>query len=441
MSPICDGSSCLSILTLHNITMPEKDHSHAIAKILRVDKDVLLNIETKLGARTGKKNILDKIAEENELIVLDRLKALNLESTASAKDIYGGLIEKIKGDDMKLFSGLGKPLATNPEDWKKVLAIAMRLVNPQKGLFMKLEKAKEFLINKPPQNVMKALGYSDVRTMLEKEDIFEVYSALRFIEGSEWLNTVFFNQYKELTPADFEYREITVRALPKRWQELAETYVRKKYHNISHLKELGVLFVIPLAINVPGETIRNFSLILHYLYEIPFYAKLFERFAKEETLFSERFISLLRGDVVDARLPEEESKVNWLVVQRYLAKDDEYDWRLFEPRVNPEARHWTKAEDAVIRAGDMLDGFSVDLEFWRGLNWVGKYFKDESGVDTLASFNLVDTAMSLVMQKSQIKYLYHHQEALWNKIFIEYFGVEELERLTEENIVKGWFRT
>lgn len=421
--------------------MAQKEHLHYIAKILRVDKDILLNLEDKLEKLTGKKDVIDNIAKENELTVLDRLGKINLDCDMCSGDIYKGLIEKIKNDDAKLFLGLGKPLATNPEDWKKVLAVAMKLANPSRGFFMKLEKAREFLINKPPQKVMKALGYSDVHKMLENEDVFEVYSALRFIEGSEWLNTVFFNQYRELKSDDFEYREITVRALPKRWQELAEEYVRKKYHNISHLKELGVLFVIPLAINVPGETIRNFSLILHYLYEIPFYSGLFEKFAKEGVLFSERFISLLRGDVLDSRLPEEHGKINWLVVQRYLAKDDEYDWRLFEPRLNPEARHWTKAEDAVIRAGEMLDGFSADLEFWRGLNWVGKYFKDESGVDTLVSFNLVDTAMSLVMEKTEIKYLYHHQESLWNKIFIEYFGVERLDQAINDNIISGFLKT
>lgn len=421
--------------------MAKEDHIHYLAKILRTDKDVLSGIEEKLGALTGRRGVIDKIAEENELLILDRVGKIKLTCDDCSGDIYKGLIEKIKIDDMKLFSALQKPLATNPEDWKKVLAIAEKAASPPKGFFLKLEKAREFLANKPPENVMRVLGYSDVQSMLANEDIYEVYSALRFIEGSEWLNTVFFKQYEALTPDDFEYRDITLRALPKKWQELAETYVRKKYHNISHLKELGVLFVIPLAINVPGETIRNYSLILHYLYEIPFYARLFEKFAKEKDGFAEKFVSLLRGDVYDKRLPGEPEKVNWLVVQRYLAKDDEYDWRLFEPRVNPEARHWTRAEDAVIRTGDMLNGFSADLEFWRGLNWIGRYFKDESGVDTLVSFNLVDTAMSLVMEKTQVKYLYHHQEALWNKIFIEYFGVEELERQTEENIVRGWFRT
>jgi hypothetical protein len=115
-----------------------------------------------------------------------------------------------------------------------------------------------------------------------------------------------------------------------------------------------------------------------------------------------------------------------------LAKDDENDHRLFLPHVNPEAFHWDKAEDSLAK----IEG----LDFWKDLDWVGDFFKIETGGEVLVSFNLVDTVMSLVMEKEMIKYLYHHQEALWNKIFVSYFGQEKMEQLIKENIIKGWFR-
>jgi len=70
---------------------------------------------------------------------------------------------------------------------------------------------------------------------------------------------------------------------------------------------------------------------------------------------------------------------------------------------------------------------------------VGDYFKDEIGEEVLVSFNLVDTVMSLVKEKEMIKYLYHHQEALWNKIFSEYFNQKKLEKFAQENLLKGYF--
>ena len=221
---------------------------------------------------------------------------------------------------------------------------------------------------------------------------------------------------------------------------LARDFIKKKYHNVSHLKELGVIFVIPLALDIAGETMRNFSLILHYFNEIPFYSSLFEKFAASANgNFAQNLISLLRGDVFDRKLPDFKNKIRWLVIQRYLAKDDENDWRLFAPHINPEALHWQRAERLLSKAGKDFDGLSADLIFWQNLGWVGDYFKDDVGIDVLASFNLVDTAMSLVQEKELIKYLYHHQESLWNKIFTEYFGEEKMEEIMKENIIKGWF--
>ncbi|MCK9497664.1 MAG: hypothetical protein M0Q27_02495, partial [Candidatus Colwellbacteria bacterium] len=140
---------------------------------------------------------------------------------------------------------------------------------------------------------------------------------------------------------------------------------------------------------------------------------------------------LLRGDTIDTRL-EKGEKARWMVVARYFAKDDEYDWRLFEPHINPEALHWENAER-------MLEKLPIDLSFWKDLNWVGDNFKTSSGVDIIVSFNLVDTVMSLVKSKEMIKYLYHYQEALWNKIFSEYAGEKKLEEMMKGHILDGWF--
>ena len=112
-------------------------------------------------------------------------------------------------------------------------------------------------------------------------------------------------------------------------------------------------------------------------------------------------------------------------MQRYLAKDDQNDFRLLEPHVNPEAEHWYKAE------GD-LKNFGQGFEIWQNLDFVGDYIGD-----TLVSFDLIDLVMSLV-KKGEVKYLYHQQEALWNKLFIEYLGRDRMNQLIEDNIIGGF---
>lgn len=414
-------------------------HSYEkIAKILRTDKDNIKNIEEKLEAVTGKKNVMFKIVEENKAIIDSRLVLLNASSDFSAKEIYEALIKKMEADNEAVHKFLGEPRATSSKDWEKVLETTKEIIKAPKGFFLKKEKALEFLKNKPPIKVIRALGYRDVGELIQNEDFFEIFSSLRFIEGAQWLNSEFLPQYKDLKPSDFEEREITTVAISEKWAGLAQTFIQKKHHNISHLKELGTIYVIPVALNISGETLRNFSLILHYFNEVAFYSSLFKEFSKDERTFADNLISLLRGDVIDSRLPVSD-KSQWMVVQRYLAKEDENDWRLFEPHINPEALHWEKAERMLLLISRELKGFASDLSFWHDLNWVGDYFKTDSGIDVLVSFNLVDAAMDLVKQKEMTKYLYHHQESLWNKIFIEYFGEEKMEEIMRQNIIKGYF--
>ncbi len=126
--------------------------------------------------------------------------------------------------------------------------------------------------------------------------------------------------------------------------------------------------------------------------------------------------------------------MEWRIVQRYLAKEDENDPRLFEPHVNPEAVHWRKAENDVAKLGARFP--QLELDFWKDLDWIGDFFPQDGG-EKLVSMNLIDTVMSLVQEKELIKYLYHHQEALWNKIFVSYMGEENLEKLIVENFDRG----
>ncbi len=414
------------------------DGVEKIAKILRTDKHHLIVVEARLSAVTGKTAILDKIVEENDNLIKDRLLTLGISREAYAKEVYDALISKIESDDSHLFGALGHPDFRESGGCQKVADIARQVAGNPEGFFLKMEKAKEFLTNQPPRRVMDFLGYDSVEKMLANENLLEVYSALRFIEGSDWLNEVFFKQYEELTPDDFEERPVQVLALGKKWGAESQKFVLKKHHNISHLKELGVVFVIPVLLGISGEVLRMFALILHYLNEIPFYSRIFRDIVSNEITFAQNLISLLRGDVAERTFTQGE-KSAWLVVQRYLAKDDDNDWRLFAPHVNPEALHWVRAEETLESVGVKLDGFAKELGFWKNLDWVGDYFKDETGVPILVSFDLVDTVMSLVKEKEMVKYLYHHQEALWNKIFAEYFGREQLEEFSRKYLLQGYF--
>jgi len=403
-----------------------------IAKILRTDKDIVRVIEEKMFETMGHNNASDRIIEENNSKIESSLEKLGVLSR-NAHDIYTALVDRIREDDIRLSRLIHKDSNQGPSGFQNMLNVAKESSGVERGKFLKLEKARELILANPPQKILDFLGYKNAEELLQKEDVFEVFAGLRFVENNKWLNNTFFKPYKNLTPDDFEEREIKAKVLSEKWTRAAEQFLKKKYHNLSHLKELGFIFIIPINIDVPGTTMGDFSLSLHYFHEIKFYSDLVEKYLKEPD-FANRFVGLLRGDVIDVRPPENELGKTWLIVQRYLAKDDENDWRLFYPHINPEAIHWQKAENDIAKLSQKFD---LGFEFWKDLGPIGDFFKDESGVEVLVSFNFLDTVMSLFQEKEMIKYLYHHQEALWNKIFAEFLGEEKMRELLIENFDRG----
>ena len=407
-----------------------------IARILRADKDTILDVEKRLGRITGKTGVMESISKQNDEAVGKRLSVLGLDRKSTAKEVFNELAHKIERDDKNLMEIMGNPDFACQTGCKIVADFVTSVSGNRTGFFLKKEKFLELLEETPPQKVIEILGYSSVKELLEKEDWKEVAAALRFVQGGTWINEVLLPNYEKLSPADFEHREFEIIALGPKWQKFGQNFVEKKYHNISHLKELGIIFIIPISLNFSGELVRTVGLLFHYINEIKFYSSVFLKIGGHPVDFPESLMSLLRGDVLDAK--ELSSAGEWLIVQTYLAKDDENDWRLFVPHVNPEAMHWEKSEQMFVELGKKYNSLGKEFSFWKDLNWVGDYFSTDTGVDVLVSFNLIDTSMALVKEKEMIKYLYHHQEALWNKIFYSYFGEEKTEAMVKDGIVRGF---
>lgn len=418
-----------------------EQHAEKLAGILKIDKRLFQSLIDRMNVVSGKQDVIKKIIEKNDSILQDRLLTLGVSREASAKEVYDALISKIEADDLNFFEALGRPSIASQNDCERVLGLVRDFAKPPRGHFLKHEKAIEFLKQEPPRKVMEYLKYESVDDMLAHEDLYEVFASLRIVEGNEWLNTRFFKQYQGLTPDDFEEREIIIKVLSEKWKPAAGSFVAKKWHNISHLKEMGVVFVIPIALGVSGELLRMISLVFHYLHEIPFYAGRAKLLMQNRETFARNYISLLRGDVPEPGFQffDEEGRAMWLVVQRYLTKDDENDWRLSLPRINPEALHWEKATHDIVGFSKTIDGFSKEMAFWENLDSVGGHFKDDLGNQSLVSFNIVDTVMSLVMEKYLLKYFYHQKEAMWNEIFAGFFGDRAPDEYSEKFLLEGHF--
>jgi hypothetical protein len=410
-----------------------------LAKLLRTSEEVVLDLEKKMEKISGRKGIVEKIVQDNDRQVERVLKEFGLanQDKLIAERVYQALINKIKKDDQALFEHFSQPDFSTALGCRSLIDETKELTNHLKGFYLKEAKARELLKLNPPKKIMADLGYGDdIDKMLAQEDVFEIFCALRFVEDSLWLNDVFFKPYRDLTRDDFEQREIKVMVLPERWTGIGQKFLGKKLHHMSHLKELGIVFVIPVTKQAVGETLYLFFMTLHYTYETDWHSRLFEKYSREEN-FAQKMIQALKVEVTGQPLPDEK-KISWRIVAKYLAKDDPNDPRLAEPHISPEAWHYTKAALAINKFARQFP--EIGLTFWQGLDVVGDYFPvNNSKEENLISFDLFDNGISLLRQMGfESKYLYHQQEALWNEVFINYLGQEKLDKMMMENLDKGY---
>lgn len=407
----------------------DKSGAQYISNILGVSSDMLSRLDSAMERITGKRGVLDQIAKKNESKVAHALETLGIQRSdiASARPALLQYITHHESEFLKYMEGV-----TGKDEFAKAAALARDIAQETTGFFLKKEHIARILVKRPPAHLLKYLGYSRIEDLLAKEDLVECFSALRFVEDDAWMHETFENAYSAFTPDDFEVRAIEIKVLGPQWLEIAKKFVAKKHHNVSHLKEFGVIFINPIKEDLGGKFLRDFALLLHYIHEIRFYSKLFERYAKSHA-FMNHVKSALRGDVRDIK---DTSDGEWLIVQRYLVKENPSDPRLLLPRVNPESMHWRRGELDLRRFAK--HNHSVGLDFWGDLDWVGAAL----GGGGVVSFDLEDNAMSLVSKnegKAEEYFMYHQREALWTYLFSEYAGGEDaMEGLILENFEKGY---
>jgi hypothetical protein len=407
------------------------DWASILGTITGVPGERFRELDLAMAESTGSHGIGERVAGELRESMVRALKMLGCSESSAQSDIERALLDTLSLRETEFRRYLE---AQDGETFfERAAGLARRMGNVGKGFFLRREHARRILLESNPEHLLAYRGYKSVRELVEREDVLEAMSALRFTESDAWMHKTFERFYSELTASDFEERDIELRVLGPGWEEIAAQFVRKKHHNVSHLKEFGVIFLNPIAENVGGKLIRDFALLLHYLHEVSFYATLFREHAQTDD-FSKRFKSFLRGDVPDRTsvAPGE-----WLIIQRYLWKENPSDVRLGLPRVNPESFHWKRGERDFVTY--CTENGIVDFSLWKDRDWVGWRFSGING-PTLTSFDLEDTAMSLVSRNERTgeTLTYHMQEAFWLKLFEAYVGSEErIEKLLTEQLLSG----
>lgn len=249
------------------------------------------------------------------------------------------------------------------------------------------------------------------------ENIAELFGALRFLESQEWLQR-FTRSYKKLRPQDFESRDAQVVTLsPKRWGPLTHTFVNHKRQNVTHLKELAVVVIMPIPLKqLRGVGLAVLLLALHYIDEVRAYSAYF-KLAQVRPDFANILIKTLIYDPKNT-VTLVGQPIHWRVLRRYFGSEGAKQHPdIFEPHVQPEDLRGQRAPEVLYR-------LEPALKFWDGLDYVGLV----SGGDRPVSFNLMDNAISY---SNNLEYgeqsVYHLRTSLWDELLSKYMSHEKLE--------------
>jgi uncharacterized protein (TIGR00730 family) len=374
---------------------------------------------------TGKNGVDSRLVGDISAETRKAVTELGLGVGATGEEVYHALIARIDDDNKRVAKIVGSSDPDNIRETVPHLVAAANKVDFHRNVFvLKHDKAKEFLRAHPPKNLIEHLGYANIEELFEKENFGELYTALRFSEGPEWLNE-YDELFKTVTADDYEERDIEIIVMNHdKYVDLAEHFVQKKLHNVTHTKEMGVIVVVPVRQERwKGLTLKTLPLLFHYMNEVKLYSTFFRHKAKSVRNFGEVVMETLIADP-DAGAQIAGHHVHWRVIQRYFGKlKDEAHPEAFEPHVQPEDLHWRRAEELLYQIDPIM-------KFWKNRDWVGYGFDGQ-----IVTLNVIDVALSYSNDiPFDARYIYHFRESLWNEIFSRYMGMPTLKKQILEQL-------
>lgn len=258
--------------------MPELSR---LAIFLQAREPLFDHALAQLEKRTGRSGLDVKLTAELAEKSAAITRELGLKPDCSGPELYEALCHSIKEQDAHLARTLG---GHDVESVAEMVPLALRRLDqiqmPRTCFALKYEVAAEILKKRPPVNLMQRLGHKTADELVANEDLAELFIAIRFTEGPEWLND-FNTVYEDLCGEDFESRPIRlVRFDRHKWGDVADHFIVKKKHFNTHSKEMGVVAVLaPPSTHLKAVSLKVITLTLHYFNEVGLYSSYFKLLA------------------------------------------------------------------------------------------------------------------------------------------------------------------
>lgn len=382
-----------------------------------------INLE-QLERSCGRPNVDIRLTAELMTKTHRKLRELGLDpKDTTGRELYQALKNLLRLHDQFLAQRFG---GTDPNDVAAMLPRIQQAVErmniPKSAWLLKHGSAKKLLKAAGPKKLMKALGYRSLDSMIKREPIGALFAGVRFTESEAW-NEVFLAKYNQLTPNDFEMREIEiVRLDDKRWAKAAKAFIDSRHHTVTQVKELGTVVLLPLPVDrLAGVTITITAMLLHAINETRMYSAYFKLHQVQPDFGKRLANSLIKDTGHHAHIAGHQ--FHWRVIQRHYGQQGpHYHPEAFEPHLQAEDLSWRKVEASLYR-------LEPALHFWHDMDFVSVPGQDGKPI----SFSLLDVALNYVNQLPFEQRVYSHAVAgLWNELYGRYMH----QPVVEDQILK-----
>lgn len=366
---------------------------------------------TRLEKATGHSGIDVRLTADVISRAHAALRALGLDpQDTTGPELYHGLVGLAARHDHFLASRLGiqNPSSVS-ESIHHIREILVRTALPGDIWAIKFSVMKRLLKAQPPRVAQKALGYRSLDSMLKREPVTLVLAAAYMTESEKW-QRAFSGSYAKLQPVDFESRQLEIYApTSTRWNKLAEAYIRRTRHNLTHLRELGAVVILPLPVeSLRGVTLTLLPQVIHNINEI----KIFSSYFKLMQVRSD-FGVLVRDAVRSENLHHVQVlglSLHWNMLFHHFNNTGVVP-EAFEP-------HLTKEDFDLKKPSTFLYKLEPALHFWHDIEYVGKLTKEGP-----VSLSLGDVSASLMNNLPYAHRTVHHmREKLNHEIHQRYIA-------------------
>lgn len=377
---------------------------------------------TRLEAANGRPSADIRLSTEVQQATKRKIQTLGLDPyDTTPQELYQALLSRVAEDDRRLTRVLQTLAATHVSAEADVvagMAHALRELPDAKRCFaLKSSSFKALIKKQPPKKAMKQLGYRSLESFLKHESPALIMAAAWLSEDRRWQKKLI-EQYKRLSPSDFESRTISIVQLSTtRYKELVEAVVHTQKRNLLSFRELGVVVLLPLTAEAPaGSVTASLSLALHELNEIRA-SSTFLKLSQVRADFGESVQTIatqeatLNASALDQPVP-------WNIVQRYYAQlTHQFSEALFEPHIEREDMVWHPIESTLAR-------LEPRFAFWEQGAHLGVLHDQQ-----VVSCNVLDMALNYCNNVPfEQRIATYFKRSLWHELLLRYLQPASLEQ-------------